>query len=263
MKTRPWIVLAAALILQLSLAGCASMKPENKQGQRASVVEFLFPGTDGTTQVAYTTVAEIKVPFRVGIGFVPDHADPRFAISEAQRQEMLGRVREAFQKYPFISSIEMVPSSYLTGGGGYASVDSVARLLSLDSLVLLSYDQVQHADANGWSALYWTGIGLYTVPGDRYAIFTLLDAVVLDVKSRKVLLRAGGTSEVNGSATAIGFGAVARDARTHGFDQALDRLIPGLHAQVKAFRERAPGDKGIRLDLPPGYDPNAVKAAAR
>lgn len=259
MKPTACLALAAALVL----GGCAHTKPENRQGQRASAVEFLFPSGDPAQPVRLATVAEIKVPFRVGIAFVPDTADERFRITEAQRQEMLARVRDAFAKYPFIASIELVPSSYLASGGGFDNVERVAKLLSLDSMVLLSYDQMQFADASAWSMLYWTGVGLYMAPGERYDILTSVEAAVIDVKSRKVLLRAGGLSQVKGTATAMGFREVSRDARAAGFGEALGRLIPALHAEVKAFRERAPGDQSVRLDLPPGYDPNAERQVRR
>src|SRR2546428_6463648 len=175
-------VLAAAAILLA--AGCASMKPENKQGQAASVIEFLYPGAKTATPVALATVAELKVPLRIGLAFVPDNSRPDFRITEVERVEVLGVVRQAFQRYPFISAIEIVPSSYLQAGGSFDNIDRVASMLSLDCVALLSYDQMQFAEATSWSLLYWTGIGAYIVPADRYDILTSVEAAVFDVRSR-------------------------------------------------------------------------------
>ena len=255
-----YLLLALTVIV---LGACASSRPENKQGQRASVIDFLFPGKESSEQVQLATIAEIKVPFRVGVAFVPDIADPRFRVTEAERVELLDRVRKAFEKYPFVSVIEVIPSSYLERGGGFGNIDRVAKLLSLESVVLLSYDQMQFADASGWASLYWTGIGAYLVSGDRYDVLTSVEAAVFDVRSRKLLMRAGGTSQLKGSATMVGFSEAARKARSDGFRDALEKLILNLHAEVKAFRERAPGDQSIRLDLPPGYDPKAIKQQPR
>jgi rhombotail lipoprotein len=245
------------------LVACASQKAEHKQGQRASVIDFLFPGQVSSTQVDVATITEIKVPFRIGLAFVPDVASELFRITEAERLSLLEHVRKAFERYPFISAIEVIPSSYLERGGSFANVDRVAKLLSLESVVLLSYDQMQFADASAWASLYWTGIGAYLVSGDRYDVLTSVEAAVFDVRSRKLLMRAGGTSQIKGSATYVGFSEAARKARSDGFREAVEKLIPGLHAEVKTFRERAPGNPGIRLDLPPGYDPAAVKPQAR
>jgi rhombotail lipoprotein len=252
-----WLI-AAAIVL----GACASK--QQKQRQAASIIEFLFPGKEAAEQpVALGSVAELKVPLRIGLAFVPDNSLPDYRITEAERIEMLGSLRQAFARYPFVSAIEIVPSPYLQAGGGFENVDRVARLLSLDCVALLSYDQMQFADASGWAALYWTGIGAYVVAGDRYDVLTSVEAAVFDVRSRKLLMRAGGTSQVKGSATMVGFSGQVREARSNGFRQALEKLIPNLHAEVKTFRERAPGDRSIRLDLPPGYDPSAVKPAAR
>jgi rhombotail lipoprotein len=250
-------------LVALLVGACASQHAANKQSQRASVIDFLFPGKDASTSVAQGTIAELKIPFRLGLAFVPDNADERFRLTEAERLDLLGRMRKAFEVYPFVSGIDVVPSSYLERGGGFENLERVARLLSLECMVLLSYDQMQFADASGWASLYWTGIGAYLVSGDRYDVLTSVEATVFEVRSRKLLMRAGGTSQVKGSATMVGFTESARGARSEGFRDALEKLIPNLHAELKAFRERAQGDKGIRLDLPPGYDPKALKPQPR
>ena len=242
-----------------TIAGCA-IRPEFKQGQVASVIDYLYPGGTVPTPAPTDTVAELKVPLRIGLAVVPGNGDPSFRISEAERMALLARVREAFQRYPFVGSIETIPSSYLQAGGGYDNLERIAAVLHIDCIALLSYDQMQFAETTGWSAFYWTGIGAYVVPADRYDIRTSVDSAVLHVPSRKVLMRAGGTSRVQGHATYVGFSGEARDARGEGYKQAVDKLIPTLHAELAGFRERAPKDHTIRLVLPEGYDPKAVKA---
>lgn len=75
-------------------------------------------------------------------------------------------------------------------------------------------------------------------------------------------MRAGGISNIRGTATMVGFSEKAREARTRGFNDAIKEMIGNLHAEVKAFRERAPKDPSIRLILPPGYNPNAIRPPA-
>jgi rhombotail lipoprotein len=251
------LILTAAL----GLIGCASSEKSNRQRQVASVVSFLYPGSQEVPPTP-NTVAVIKVPFRIGVAFVPDTAEPTFRLPESERLRLAGQVREAFAGYPFISQIEAVPSLYLEPGGGFANLDRVASLLRLDVIALISYDQVQHADASEWSMLYWTLVGAYLVKGDRYDVMTAVETAVFDVRSRRLLMRAAGTSNVKGSATMVGFTEASRSARTRGFEEAVNAMITSLHGEVKAFRERAPRDPNIRLDLPPGYDPNAARPAA-
>lgn len=251
--------LAAALGASL-LGGCAAMEKENKQRQVASVLSFLYPGKD-TPEPPAAQVAEIKVPFRIGVAFVPDDkvaTDQR--LPETERQVLAGKVREAFASYPFVSRIETVPSLYLEPGGGFANLERVAALLNLDVIALISYDLVQHADANGWSFLYWTGVGAYVIEGDKFDVLTAVECTVFDVKSRRLLMRASGTARDKGGATLVNFSEKSRAARTKSLGVAVDQMTLALKGEVASFRETAPRDPAIKLVLPPGYDPKAAPA---
>lgn len=249
------IVTALAVVL---LVSCASMEQGSRQRQVASVLAFLFPGSDKPPPPS-DAVAVLNVPFRIGVAFVPDTADPKFRLPETERLRLAGQVRDAFVRYPFVREIQAVPSLYLEPGGGFANLDRVAALLGLDVIALISYDQVQHAGATGWSFLYWTGVGAYVIEGDRYDVLTAVETTVFDVKSRRLLMRAAGVSNLKGSATMVGFSERSRAARSNSFEEAIARMSESLHREVAAFRERAPKDPSIRLVLPPGYDPNAVR----
>ena len=251
--------LAAALGASL-LDSCAAMEKENKQRQVASVLSFLYPGKD-TPEPPAAQVAEIKVPFRIGVAFVPDDkvaTDQR--LPETERQVLAGKVREAFASYPFVSRIETVPSLYLEPGGGFANLERVAALLNLDVIALISYDLVQHADANGWSFLYWTGVGAYVIEGDKFDVLTAVECTVFDVKSRRLLMRASGTARDKGGATLVNFSEKSRAARTKSLGVAVDQMTLALKGEVARFRETAPRDPAIKLVLPPGYDPKAAPA---
>ena len=251
--------IAFALLATLTV-GCASMEKTTRQRQVASVLEYLYPGTDQAPPIT-DRVAEIKVPFRIGVAFVPDTAAPEFRLPEGDRQKLAGAVRDSFSKYPFVREIVPVSSVYLEPGGGFPNLDRVAALLNLDVVILISFDQVQNAGATGWSFLYWTGVGAYVIDGDRYDILTTVETSVFDVRSRRLLMRAGGISSIKGTASMVGFSERAREARTRGFDEAIGDMIAKLHAELKSFRERAPKDPMIHLILPPGYDPNKAAAA--
>lgn len=251
------LVVAAALIVALALGGCAGMSKESKQRQAASMLSFLFPGSSDLPQPS-EAVAVINVPFRIGVAFVPDSGgDAQFRLSEADRLKLAGQVRDAFARYPFVRDITAIPSMYLEPGGGFANLDRIASLLGVDAIALVSYDQVQHADSTSLSFLYWTLIGAYVIPGDEYDVLTVVETAVFDIKSRRLLLRASGSSNLKGSATLIGFSGASREARVKSFEEAVGQMITGLHGEVKSFRERAPNDPKVKLVLPPGYNPSA------
>ncbi|MCK6423622.1 MAG: rhombotarget lipoprotein [Burkholderiaceae bacterium] len=238
------------------LGGCAAMDQGNRQRQVASVLSFLFPGKEQPPPPS-DRVAEIRVPFRIGVAFVPDTAKADLRLSEVERQQLAGKVRDAFASYPFVGRIETVPSLYLEPGGGFENLERVGALLNLDVVALLSYDQVQHADASGWSFLYWTGVGAYVIEGDKFEVLTAVECTVFDIRSRRLLMRAAGTAGGKGGATLVGFGEKARAARSAGFSEAMDKMVQQLRGEVQAFRERAPKDPMIRLVLPPGYEPQS------
>lgn len=241
--------------------GCASMEPDTKQRQAASVLTYLYPGAEQAPPVS-DRMAEIKVPFRIGVAFVPDNTPAAFRLPESDRQSLAGQVRDAFAHYPLVKEIIAVPSMYLEAKGGFSNLDRIAALLNLDVVILVSFDQVQNSGATGWSFLYWTGIGAYVIDGDRYDILTTVETSVFDVKSRRLLMRAGGISTIKGTGTMVGFTERAREARTRGFSEAMKDMTGKLQSELQAFRERAPKDPSIRLILPPGYDPKAIRPAS-
>jgi rhombotail lipoprotein len=258
---RNFAVLVATAIA-LVVSGCASMQPSTKQRQVASVLAYLYPRTE-QNPAASTQVAELTVPFRVGVGFVPDQSDAKFRLPESDRLKLADEVRSAFANYPFVREMVVIPSVYLEPAGGFKNLDRISALLNLDVVVLVSFDQVQNSGATGWSFLYWTGIGAYVIDGDRYDILTAVDTAVFDIKSRRLLMRASGISNTKGTATMIGFSERAREARTRSFDDAIQQMIGNLQTELKTFRVRAPTDPNISLILPPGYDPNAKRAATQ
>jgi rhombotail lipoprotein len=253
MKPRfPIRLLIAALIAAL-LAGCAPWVTRSDRKQRASMVEYLFPN-DKDAKMTPDARTTLRLPLRVGIAFAPG-AGWGGTLAEADRVRLLGRVKDAFANQPFISAIEVIPSSYLLPRGGFANLEQVARMFNVDVVALVSYDQVQFNDSNAFSLLYWTIVGAYVIQGDRYDVNTMLDASVFDVRSRKLLFRAPGVSQIKGSATMAGFSERSREARNAGFDKALDNLIPAVHAQLEDFRQRVREGKetSVRVEHSPGY----------
>jgi len=230
----------------LTLAGCASTFEHGGKRQAGSIVDYLYPDAKEPPKME-PTVTRLRLPVRVGIAFVPGGghgAGPE----EAAKTQLLERVKGAFTQYDSIGSIEVIPSAYLRPRGGFANLDQVARMFNVDVIALVSYDQVRFNDTNRLAVLYWTVVGAYLIEGDQYDVQTMVDAAVFDVRSRKLLFRAPGTSQVKGAATLAGYGKEVRGAQADGYAQAVEQMIPQLQTQLAGFKERARSDPGIQVE---------------
>lgn len=241
--------LIAILVASSLLAGCAMWWERGNHTQRGMVVDYLYP--KGQQPELTPTLPELRLPLRVGIAFAPGdrHAD----LPEVERDRLLRRVKDAFTNRPYISSIEVIPTAYLRPRGGFENLEQAARMFNVDVVTLISYDQVQFSDNNRLSLLYWTIVGAYVINGSQYDVSTLVDATVFDVKSRNMLFRAPGTSQIKGSSALVKLSEASREARTEGYRQAIDEMIPRLDAQLEAFRTRVKEEKVAKIVHKPGY----------
>jgi rhombotail lipoprotein len=245
MKRRNALILAAVL----ALCGCASWIEPHSRSQRGTVVEYLYP--QGEAPQLKPATPQLRLPLRVGIAFVPGNRGDD--LNEAERDALLKRVKSAFANRPDISAIELIPTAYLRAGGGFENLQQAARMFNVEVMALLSYDQVQFNDSNSLSLLYWTIVGAYLVNGDQYDVDTLVDASVFDVASRQLLFRAPGTSKIKGSSPMVKFSEASRAARSEGFRQAVDNLIPHLEQQLEGFKVRVKEEKIAQIVEKPGY----------
>ncbi len=110
-------------------------------------------------------------------------------------------------------------------------------MYGIDIIALVSYDQVQFTDEGVLSLTYWTIVGAYVVSGEMNDTSTMLDTVVYDIKSKKMLFRAPGTSVVKGSATPVNLSKQLREDSLKGFNIASEEMTKNLHMQLTRFKE--------------------------
>ena len=254
--------IVAMLFVAVIVSGCGSMAMKESK-QTASLVDYLYSGQPTAEKMQQASITELRIPLRIGIAFVPGTADPKFGISEVEQMRWSTQIKAVFQKHPYVGDLVVIPTAYLKSGGGFDNVHQLATLFNVDVIALLSYDQTQFSEPTGLSMMYWTGIGAYVVPGDQYDIHTLLEATVFDVRTRKLLFRAPGTSTVKGAATWVGFSDSSRKARSQGFDAAFEQLIPNIDSALQAFHRQAQNDPTIKLSVPADYDPNRLHRSPR
>ena len=181
--------------------------------------------------------AYLRPPIRVGIAFVPDGA-PTEGLSDVEKTRLLDRIRAAFSGYPFVGGIEIIPVPHLGSGGGFTNLQQVARMFDVEVIALLSCDQLQFDAPDALPVVYWTITGTSVIRGAPHETWTLVDASVLDVRSRRLLFRAPGASHTAGHTSRASFSGIDRATPLEGCTRAVDRLVPRLHAELDLFRAR-------------------------
>lgn len=257
-STRPVLLLIVVGIA----TGCAlwsSLTGGDRSHQASSVVEYLYPNK--AEPVETPTIPTLSLPLKVGIAFVPEgqrtgrpgrSGEPVF--TEKEKIALMEEVSSHFKKYPFVKSIELIPTAYLTRGGSFANLDQLRTMFGVDVIVLLSYDQAQFTDEGFLSLSYWTLVGAYVVRGEKNDTNTMMDAAVYDIPSRKMLFRAPGISRVKGSATPINLSEQLRQDSGSGFKEAANNLVVNLEQELERFQERVKkSPEEIKVVHKPGY----------
>ncbi|MFQ5701855.1 MAG: rhombotarget lipoprotein [Acidobacteriota bacterium] len=206
---------------------------------RSDSLQFLYP--EGS-EVVQAGDVNLKLPLRVGLAFVPAGTRPGLSeshpISAAQRQELLDKIAAAFRDKEFIAALDVIPSTYLTPGGGFEDLDRLRSAFGIDLIVLVSYEQTQFTATTGRSIAYWTLVGAYFVRGEKNETQTMLEAVVYDVPSRALLFRASGSSSSESRFTPVGEGRKLHSVAEEGFRVAAADLIKNLESALTQFQEQ-------------------------
>lgn len=236
-KSYRFIYLITILSAVLAASGCATGRNAHNA---ASVVDFLYPDTKDP--VVTPGIPVLSLPIRVGIAFVPGGGSYSnyniFALTENRKMDLMQQVADHFKKYPFVKDIEIIPSAYLKTKGGFANLEQIRTMYGVDVIALISYDQAQFTDQGLLSLSYWTIVGAYVVPGEKNDTHTMLDTVVLDIESRKMLFRAPGLHHVKGNATPINQSEQLRLDSDTGFTEASKAMIANLDLQLAHFKDK-------------------------
>jgi len=240
-KYRRLCVLTASLAL---LAGGCATQPSRAT---SSVYAYLYP--DKEAKKVEPGQAVLTLPVKVGIAFVPSSGgrgggnfwsgyQRPASLDPVARRQLLDKVAARFKDNDAIGHIEIIPTDYLTPGGGFENLSQIGRMYDVDIMALVSYDQVQTTDEGAASLSYWTLVGAYVIPGEKNTTTTLMDTAVFDIKSHRLLFRAPGTSQVKGSSTPVNLSEELRVDSQQGFAQATDKMIINLAAELDRFKER-------------------------
>jgi rhombotail lipoprotein len=243
-----------ALLMAAYFTGCASFGDYGVRDQRkSSVVEYLYPREHEPRPPTGMTV--LPLPLKVGVAFVPAGTEcETMRLGEDQQVALLERVSTRFRSYDFVDTIQVIPSAYLRPQGGFDNVEQMATMFGLDVIALVSYDQTRFTREGLASLAYWTLVGAYVVQGEINDTHTMVDTAVYDIKSRTLLFRAPGVSQVKGRSTLVGLARETREDSEEGFQLACDDLEYQLGIGLHTFRERLKQKpKNIQVTRRAGY----------
>jgi rhombotail lipoprotein len=226
------------LLLPLLLTACVT----SRQTRRSSnLMSYLYPNK--TSVAPAPQGARLQLPIRVGVAFVPSATSGSTYVPVAQsvapaelEARLVGILKKAFTGRDWVGNIVTIPSSYLVPGGGFDNLEQVAQLFNVDVIALVSVDQIQSSDTGRLSFLYISVIGAYTLPLERNDTRTLIDAAVFHVPTHTLLLRAPGTSHIEGRSTAMDINVSLRDKSVAGLQRAMNDLSKNLDTEVGAFK---------------------------
>lgn len=237
MNPRILIPLAFLVMFALVAAGCYGLQGKQTR-HSSSVVQYLYP--DKENVVVTPSIPVLSLPIKAGIAFVPNTelSGSAYRLSEKQKLDIMEQIAGEFTKYPFVKSIERIPTAYLKPKGGFTNLDQIRTMHGVDVIALISYDQVQHTNEDLLSITYWTLIGMYVVKGERNDTNTMMDTAVYHIPSRKLLFRAPGTSQIKGSATPVNLAEQLRKDSYDGFVKANNDMIANLHAELERFKDK-------------------------
>jgi len=184
------------------------------------------------------SVSSLTLPLHVGLAFIPSKGNIP-GLSEARKVLLLDRVKQKFQQYPFVSQVQIIPEMYFKSGKGIEHVAQIGKRFNLDTIALVSYDQVVHTDDNKLSLLYLTIVGAYVVNGSDFDTQTFVDTAVFDVKSRQLLFRVPGVDNAITSTTLVGSAQKKRNIRYASFEAAFNNMVAKFDDEISHFKQRA------------------------
>jgi rhombotail lipoprotein len=247
----------AMLLFVLLLVGCSTVQAH----RRASVVEFLYPKK--APPPVSPGIPELSLPMHVGIAFVPENvgsqAHQTLILTEGEKVVLMEQIKRHFKQYAYVNAVDLIPTLYLTPSGSFENLDQIRTMFDIDTIVLLSYDQVQFTDPSVLSYGYATLVGMTFLEGEKNETATMIDAAVYHIPSRKMLFRAPGTSRVKNASTLIHLEEELRHDGEQGFQAAVTNLVANVQEQLEVFKttvKQSPQD--YQVAYKPGHTPQSL-----
>lgn len=240
------------VIFSTLLTACTTSIIGSREGASSSLVDFLYPNGEVPPNQEQP-VANLQLPLRVGLAFVPSQDRSSLSLPEAKKTELLEGVKDNFESLDYVSEIIVIPDTYMRSSNGFESLDQLSRMYGLDIIALVSYDQVTVTSDRKSSLMYWTIVGAYFIKGNENRSTTFVDTAVFDMASRKLLFRAPGISDIQDNSTLIEIESARSDIKEQGFETAMQDMADNLKIELDKFEERIKNDESVQVTAREGY----------
>ena len=251
MKSVTRLILATLVVFMIGGCSWWFTDTNTRTGVSSSLVDYLYPRGEVPPPPA-ENIPQLELPIRVGLAFVPGTG--KAALTEAQRHDLLARVKAAFMDRDFIETIEIIPETYLRQGDGFETLEGVARLYRVQAIALVSYDQVAFVGDAGSSLWYWTIVGAYVVKGSEHEVQTFVDTAVFDLGTHTLLFRAPGADRMESKSTLVDAAEIRRDTMSESFERAMADMTVNLDAELDRFRTRVKEEQVAVVTYKPGHE---------
>jgi len=202
----------------------------------SSLVEYLYPAGEKPSSPS-RKIPSLPLPLRIGIAFVPSPHGPSQDLSEAERFKLLYELKAIFAKQEFVEEISVIPEPYLKTGTGFAPLAETADAYGLNTMALVSFDQVSIPASNS-SLRYRTIVGDQTLTGASNEIQNFVDIAVFEVATQRLLFRVPGASSVERRSAPADADADSRESRRRGFALAAADMATNLDKELSEYKDR-------------------------
>ncbi len=199
---RTWTVV---LLLAVSAGGCASshelsapvgLARSGLINDPAKVSQLEKSVTDGDIATMLDLDVRAKLPTSIAVARLESHCSGYQPFLATVDAEELASWKKAFAGEELIRGVQ--PISALTTGDiekpSLHTLRVAAAKLNCELLLVYLKSDSSVDNFNDAAALYWTLIGLWTVPGNVYEHRTVMQAVLIDCRTGSILGTATGDS---------------------------------------------------------------------
>lgn len=247
----------ACIFLSTLTVGCASYSPVEEP--RAALEIFGSEADNRTIRALLATADhEFEMPARLAVSYV----DARTASGWSTESSLDGVPPEHIARWeklteleqpngePVLSDVVFVTPMLLGGGSSneLARARKAAAAMRAPTLLIYSTSRNWSSGYNDAAPLYWTIIGLFTVPGHTIGTYYVHDVLLVDVATGQILesRRVSAQDERHAIASILGATRDSQDRETQA--EAEDKLF----ADAEAFLNKIAREYGaVRVTATP------------
>jgi len=227
MAKKNFILFIATVFCLLGVTGC--LNQISKSSSSIPLSSFMSPVAESRE---VSRKVPLSLPASVAILFVPG-AD-RNVIPYTTLYKASENLKKQLLKSPkYISSVSIIQADETKNK---ISLNEIKRSYAADMVIILTYQQDQRNSQSGVAGLMdATVVGAFVVPGVETNTTTLVDAKVIHIPNKALVLRISGMDERAKNGTSYSVETNQKDESINGLLAATDNLGDSLTKELSKF----------------------------